>query len=104
MSTTGMGRCGETALRLVADFWVLRIVEELDRAEAPLRFCQLQRVLEGVSPVTLTARLRALDERGVVERTEGSEGKASVSYGLTDRGRQLLPVVQAISDFAAADR
>ncbi len=103
MSTIGTGRCSETALRLVADFWVLRIVEELDRADAPLRFCQLQRALEGVSPVTLTARLRGLDERGLVSRTEGSDGRASVSYELTGRGQQLLPVVRAINDFAAVD-
>ncbi|CAN5194212.1 hypothetical protein BH11ACT2_BH11ACT2_11460 [soil metagenome] len=100
MTTTGMGSCSEGALKLVADYWVLRIIEELDRADAPQRFCALQRGLEGVSPVTLTARLRALDERGLVTRIEGSEGKASVSYELSDRGRQALPIVQAISVFA----
>jgi len=98
-----MGRCGEGALKLIADYWVLRIVEELHQADAPLRFCALQRLLDGVSPVTLTARLRALDERGLVARTEGSEGKASVSYELTARGQQVLPVIQAISDFAATN-
>jgi len=103
MSNTAMGRCSENALKLVADYWVLRIVEELDRAGAPLRFCALQRLLDDISPVTLTARLRALDERGLVERTEGSEGRASVSYGLSERGRRVLPVIQAISDFAAVN-
>ena len=50
--------------------------------------------------MTLTARLRSLDERGIVARTEGSEGKASVTYELTDRGRQVLPVIHAIKEFA----
>ncbi|MCU1476065.1 MAG: Transcriptional regulator, HxlR family [Subtercola sp.] len=102
MSNSTMGRCGEDALKLVADYWVLRIVEELNRAGEPLRFCNLQRLLDGVSPVTLTARLRALDDRALVARTEGSAGKASVSYELTDRGRAVLPVIQAISDFATS--
>ncbi len=98
-----MGRCSEAGLKLIADYWVLRIVEELHRADAPLRFCELQRLLEDVSPVTLTARLRVLDERGFVSRTEGAQSKTSVSYGLTDGGRRMLPVIQAISDFAAVD-
>ncbi len=102
--TTTMGRCSEAALKLVADYWVLRIVEELHRADAPLRFCEMQRLLDDVSPVTLTARLRALGERELVSRIEGARSKASVSYELTDRGRRVLPVIQAISDFAALSR
>lgn len=101
MSNTSIGRCGGDALKLIADYWVLRIVEELHQADEPLRFCVLQRVLDGISPVTLTARLRSLDERGLVARIEGSESKGSVSYELTERGQQMLPVIKAISDFAA---
>ena len=99
-----MGGCGEDALKLIADYWVLRIIEELNRADAPLRFCALQRLLGDVSPVTLTARLRVLDERELVARAEGTEGKASVSYSLTERGTAVLPVIQAISHFAAANQ
>lgn len=103
MSNTMIGRCGEDALKLIADYWVLRVVEELDQADGPLRFCNLQRTLDGVSPVTLTARLRALDERGLIARIEGVDAKTSVAYELTDRGRRVLPVIHAIGEFARSN-
>lgn len=103
MSNTVEGRC-EDARKLIADYWVLRVVEELDQADGPLRFCNLQRALDGVSPVTLTARLRALDERGLIARREGVDTKTSVAYELTDRGRQVLPVIKAIGEFARSSR
>jgi DNA-binding HxlR family transcriptional regulator len=64
----------------------------------------LQRLLDGVSPITLTARLRALDERELVARAEGTVGKASVFYSLTERGTAVLPDIQAISYFAAVNQ
>jgi len=100
MSNSAVTRCGDDALKLVADYWVLRIVEVLAAADAPLRFAALQRALGDVSPVTLTGRLRRLCERQLVTRAEGSEGRSSVSYQLSDRGRAIVPVIQAISDFA----
>ena len=101
MSNTEAPQCGEGALRLLADFWVLRIIEALNIADEPLRFCALQRQLESVSPVTLTARLRSLEDSKLIARTEGGAGKASVSYELSERGRHVLPVIQAIREFAA---
>ncbi|MEO5535750.1 MAG: helix-turn-helix domain-containing protein [Pseudolysinimonas sp.] len=101
MSGSTVPRCGDAALKLVADYWVLRIIEELYIADSPLRFAALQRALGDVSPVTLTARLRKLHDREIITRSEGVDGKASVSYELSERGRAILPVIQAISDFAA---
>ena len=92
-------RCSQDALRLVADYWVLRIVEELSLAEAGLRFSTLQRELGGASPATLSNRLRRLEESALVTR-EGTAGKLSVVYALSGRGTRVLPVIHAINDFA----
>jgi DNA-binding HxlR family transcriptional regulator len=92
-------RCSADALKLVADYWVLRIVEELSLAENDLRFSALQRALGGASPATLSNRLRRLEQQTLIER-EGSEGKLSVSYRLTAKGQRILPVIRAINEFA----
>lgn len=84
-------------LKLLGDYWTLRIVDVL--GEESLRFCDLQRAVDNVNPVTLTSRLKRLEEAGLVFRTEGSEDGCSVTYDLTAQGKNALPVVAAIHDF-----
>lgn len=89
--------------KLVADFWLLRIVEELHGADGGVRFSPLQRALGDVSPATLSTRLRVMEAEGLVARDTGEHagrGSASVSYQLTDRGRQVVPIVVAVRAFA----
>ena len=90
-------RCKPEALKLFADYWVLRIVEELNISPGS-RFSALERELD-ISPVTLSSRLRRLEERGLITRLE--ESRASVTYSLTERGETVLPVIRAISDVAS---
>jgi DNA-binding HxlR family transcriptional regulator len=99
MTLSEHARCSPRALKLVADYWVLRIVEELSLEEDGLRFSALQRALGGASPATLSNRLRRLEEQTLIER-EGSDGKLSVVYTLSDHGRKVLPVIRAINEFA----
>jgi DNA-binding HxlR family transcriptional regulator len=101
MALADHARCNPTALKLVADYWVLRIVEELNLSANGLRFSELQRALGGASPATLSNRLRRLEEQTLIERQEAA-GKLSVVYSLSDHGRRVLPVIQAINEFAAA--
>lgn len=96
-------RCDGASLKAFADYWVLRIIEELDLAESGLRFSALQRALGDASPATLSNRLQRLEERGVVSREEGTDGKSSVLYTLTERGTRALPILHAFSDFARTD-
>jgi DNA-binding HxlR family transcriptional regulator len=92
-------RCSQRALKLVADYWVLRIVEELSLADDGLRFSALQRALGGASPATLSNRLRRLEDETLIERN-GLEGKLSVVYTLSRHGTYVLPVIRAINEFA----
>jgi len=101
MMMSEVPRCSAGALKLVADYWVLRIVEELSIATDGLRFSELQRSLGGASPATLSNRLRRLEEKALIER-DGTPGKLSVRYTLSEKGARVLPVIRAISDFAFA--
>ena len=99
MTDEGTGRCSPETLKLVADYWVLRIIEELNAAGS-LRFLALQRALGGASPATLSQRLKALEDAELVVRAEGDAAKASVSYSLSERGLRVLPVIRAINEVA----
>jgi DNA-binding HxlR family transcriptional regulator len=93
-------RCSTRALKVVADYWVLRIVEELDHSDGPLRFSALQRALGEPSPATLSNRLQRLEDEDLVTREEGTDGRASVAYALSEKGRRVLPIIRAIDAFA----
>ena len=75
------------ALELLGERWTLLIVRDL--LSGPKRFGDLQRLVVGVTPKWLTARLRALESAGVVER----EGRL---YRLTARGQQLRPTLEEL--------
>jgi DNA-binding HxlR family transcriptional regulator len=76
---------------IVCGKWTLLLVREL--AEGRSRFCELERSLAGISPRTLSLRLRALEEEEIVERQEYGEVPPRVEYALTDKGRALLPII-----------
>jgi DNA-binding HxlR family transcriptional regulator len=65
-----------------------------DLAEGRSRFCELERSLVGISPRTLSLRLRALEEEGIVERQTYPEVPPRVEYVLTDKGRALAPLIE----------
>jgi DNA-binding HxlR family transcriptional regulator len=67
-----------------------------DLAEGRSRFCELERSLEGISPRTLSLRLRALEEEGVVERQTFPEVPPRVEYALTEKGRALVPIIETM--------
>lgn len=63
------------------------------------RFCELERSLKGISPRTLSLRLRELEAQGIVDRHTYAEVPPRVEYRLTDKGRALVPVVNAMRSF-----
>src|SRR5258708_19006882 len=77
---------------IVCGKWTLLIIRDL--AEGRARFCELERSLAGISPRTLSLRLRALEEEGVVERDTFSEVPPRVEYGLTEQRRALIPIIE----------
>ena len=70
-----------------------------DLADSRQRFCELERSLEGISPRTLSLRLRALEEQGIVERHTYPEVPPRVEYALTDKGRALVPLIDDMREY-----
>jgi DNA-binding HxlR family transcriptional regulator len=70
-----------------------------DLAEGRSRFCELERSLQGISPRTLSLRLRALEEEGVVERQTFPEVPPRVEYALTEKGRALVPLIEDMRSY-----
>lgn len=83
-------------LRIVGDFWTLRIVAALESSD--LRFCAIERALQDSNPATLTARLKRLESCGIIERRQEASG--DVVYALTNTGTELLPVVGALHEIS----
>src|ERR1700710_985371 len=77
---------------VVCGKWTLLVIRDL--AEGNRRFCELERSLEGISPRTLSLRLRALEEEGIVERHTFPEVPPRVEYALTEKGEALVPLVE----------
>jgi DNA-binding HxlR family transcriptional regulator len=77
---------------IVCGKWTLLVIRDL--AEGRSRFCELERSLQGISPRTLSLRLRALEEEGVVERQTYPEVPPRVEYALTAKGRALVPLIE----------
>ena len=77
---------------IVCGKWTLLIIRDL--AEGRSRFCELERSLRGISPRTLSLRVRALEEEGMVARHTYPEVPPRVEYALTEKGRALLPIVE----------
>src|SRR4051812_19230725 len=83
------------ALDLVGDKWTLLIVRDL-LAGAP-RFVQLQHVLRGISTEQPRSRLNRMVADGLLTRQRFREVPPRVEYSLTDRARELAPVIGALA-------
>jgi len=83
-----VGCCAE----IISGKWTLLLIRDL--AEGSQRFCELERSLDGISPRTLSLRLRALEESGVVERRTYPEVPPRVEYALTEKGSALVPLIE----------
>jgi len=77
---------------IVSGKWTLLVIRDL--AEGNQRFCELERSLEGISPRTLSLRLRCLEENGIVARNTYPEVPPRVEYALTEKGRALVPLIE----------
>jgi DNA-binding HxlR family transcriptional regulator len=81
-------------MKLLGGAWTPYIVWHL--SGGPRRFSELRADIPRISAKVLSTRLRALDEKGVVERTVVATTPPSVEYALSDLGQELIPVIHAI--------
>lgn len=89
------------AVDRVGERWAILVIREL--VLGPQRFSDLRRALPGASSNMLTDRLRELESHGVVRRRRLPPPAASVVYELTQRGRDLEPVLDALGAWGSAE-
>ncbi|MER6211228.1 winged helix-turn-helix transcriptional regulator [Streptomyces sp. NPDC001642] len=89
------------ALDLIGDRWTLLIVREL--LAGPRRYTDLHADLPGVSTDVLASRLKDMERDGLTTRRRLSPPGAVYVYELTGRGRELLPVLQALGAWGAPE-
>lgn len=85
------------SLEVLGERWTLLVVREL--LTGPKRYADLQAGLPGIATNLLADRLRSLKEAGAVEQRTLPPPAASTVYQLTDRGRALKPVLQALGSW-----
>jgi len=85
-------------LDLIGERWTILILRDL-LTKGPQRFQDLQNSLAGAAPNTLSARLKAMENEGLIERKLYSEHPPRLEYHLTDRGRSLGPVLAALREW-----
>jgi DNA-binding HxlR family transcriptional regulator len=89
--------CGvHAAAQLLGDAWTLLLVRDL--AHGPRRFKELE-ASTGISPRVLTDRLRSLVAQGIMTRKMFAEIPPRVEYQLTDKGKDILPIIDALRDY-----
>lgn len=86
-----------TSVSLIGDKWKLLIIRNLK--SRTLRFNELQRDLDGISQKVITETLRQMIDDGLVYRNDYHENPPRVDYGLTDLGKEMMPIIDALADF-----
>ncbi|MGB1237106.1 MAG: winged helix-turn-helix transcriptional regulator [Pseudomonadales bacterium] len=89
------------ALSVISGKWKILIIYELSAGTQ--RFNALKRNMAGVSQRLLTAQLRALEDDGVVHREVKEVVPPHVEYSLTAKGRNLIPLLEALETWGAAE-
>jgi DNA-binding HxlR family transcriptional regulator len=96
---TGTKECPiEKTLNMISGKWTFLIIRDL-LIDGTLRFSDLRRSLSGISPKTLSTRLKDLENKGIVSRTVYPEVPPRVEYSLTKKGRELEDILLAMKAF-----
>jgi DNA-binding HxlR family transcriptional regulator len=82
-------------LDIIGDRWAILILRDLI-LDGPRRFNDLQTSLSRISPNTLSARLKTLEEHGIIERRFYADHPPRAEYVLTAKGNELRPVLRAL--------
>lgn len=84
--------------RILGARWTLEIIHNLRQRR---RYCELRARVGEINPTLLSRRLRFLEEQGIVRRIEVPDSRRHVEYELTEKGRDLLPILDQLADWAS---
>ena len=85
------------AAEIIGSKWTALLVHDL--SEGPRRFSELRRACPGISPRTLSERLKELEHDEIVTRRSYAETPPRVEYSLTPKGEALLPIISAMRQY-----
>jgi len=90
--------CVDSATEILGNKWTPQLLRYFINEEA-VRFCQIQDLVGGINPRTLCARLDQLEDAGIIVKQTAETGNRS-EYRLTDKGRDLMPVLQTMQSWS----
>jgi DNA-binding HxlR family transcriptional regulator len=85
-------------LEVIGERWTFLILRDLV-LDGPRKFQDLERSLAGISPNTLSARLKTLEENGIVERRFYADHPPRAEYLITVKGRELRPILRTLKQW-----
>jgi DNA-binding HxlR family transcriptional regulator len=86
------------ALDIIGERWTVLILRDLLR-QGPRKFQEFEQSLSGISPNTLSARLKTLEEHGIISRRFYEQHPPRAEYLLTPKGRELGPAMKALLEW-----
>lgn len=84
--------CVKAATQVLGDKWSPQILRYFVN-EKTVRFCQIQDLVEGINPRTLSARLDALENQGIIIK-QPTTSESRCEYSLTEKGECLIPILK----------
>ena len=87
--------CIASAMEIIGNKWTALILRDL--AEGTKRFSELEKSVGNINPRTLSQRLDALEQHGIVTKAAAESSPARPAYNLTQKGIDLLPVLQQMA-------
>ena len=85
-------------LEIIGDRWTILIIRDL-LLKGPRKFVDFELSLAGISPNTLSGRLKTLEEAGLIERRFYEQRPPRAEYVITDKGRELRPTLRALREW-----
>jgi len=92
MNSTETIGCVKAATRILGDKWTPQLLRFFVNEEV-VRFCQIQDLVEGINPRTLSARLDYLESEGIISKNATSS-ESRCEYRLTKKGMELVPILK----------
>jgi len=99
-ATTETIGCVKAATKILGDKWTPQLLRFFINEEA-VRFCQIQDLVEGINPRTLSARLDHLETEGIITKN-ATTSDSRCEYRLTDKGHALMPILKDMEKWSAA--
>lgn len=96
--TTQVG-CVKAATEILGDKWTPQLLRYFINNEV-VRFCQLQDMVGGINPRTLSARLVELEQHGIINKLQ-HDASSRCEYVLSNKGKDLLPILKNMEAWSA---